>query len=104
MFIANYFLGGVRLKFIIPQNYDFSAKLFGIIDYSTAVLNVVWYIFIFCIVNVITSALVFKIFLFVILCFPVLIFSIVGFNHENILYVLLYLAKYIFSQKLYLYK
>ena len=30
------------MHFIIPKNYDFKAKLFGIIDYSTALLNGVW--------------------------------------------------------------
>ena len=92
------------MKFIIPQNYDFSAKLFGIIDYSTAIFNVIWYAFVFCVINFFISSLFIKIFIFIILCFPVLLFSIIGFNHENILYVLVYLLKYIFSQKIYLYK
>ena len=34
------------MKFIFPQNYKFNNKLFGIIDYSTAIVNIVWYIFI----------------------------------------------------------
>lgn len=92
------------MKFIIPQNYTFSSKLFGFIDYSTAIINVIWYIFIFCIVNFILSSLFFKIFVFIILCFPIFLFSIIGFNHENILYVLLYILKFSFSQKIYLYK
>ncbi len=92
------------MKFIIPQNYDFSAKLFGIIDYSTAFVNVVWYIFIFCLVNFFVSTLFFKIFIFIIFCFPMFLFSIIGFNHENILYVLLYILKFVFCQKVYLYK
>lgn len=92
------------MKFIIPQNYTFSSKLFGFIDYSTAIVNVVWYTFIFCIVNFILSSLFFKIFVFIILCFPVLLFSLIGFNHENILYVILYILKFAFSQKIYLYK
>ena len=92
------------MKFIIPQNYNFSSKLFGVIDYSTAFVNAVWYIFIFCIINLFKFTLFFKIFLLLILCFPVFLFSIIGFNHENILYVLIYLLKYAFSQKIYLYK
>lgn len=91
------------MKFIIPQNYDFSAKLFGFIDYSTAFINVIWYIFIFCIINFFTFTLFFKIFIFIIFCFPMFLFSIIGFNHENILYVLIYLFKYVISQKIYLY-
>lgn len=92
------------MKFIIPQNYDFSAKLFGFIDYSTAIINVIWYIFVFCIINFFIKTLFFKIFVFIILCFPVFLFSIIGFNHENILYVFLYILKYALSQKIYLYK
>jgi len=92
------------MKFIIPQNYTFSSKLFGFIDYSTAIINIIWYIFVFCIVNFILSSLFFKIFVFIILCFPIFLFSLIGFNHENILYVLLYILKFVFSQKIYLYK
>lgn len=92
------------MKFIIPQNYDFSSKLFGFIDYSTAIFNLVWFLFIFCIINFIISNFYIKIFVIIILCFPILIFSIVGFNHENILYVLFYILKFLHSQKIYLYK
>lgn len=92
------------MKFIIPQNYDFSTKLFGFIDYSTAILNLTWDAFIFCTIGFIPTTLLFKIFLFVIFCFPVFLFSVIGFNHENIVYVLLYIMKYTFSQKIYLYK
>ena len=30
------------MKFIFPQNYCFKNKLFGIIDYSTLILNIIW--------------------------------------------------------------
>lgn len=92
------------MKFIFPQNYNFNNKLFGFIDYSTAILNLVWCAFIFCLVNLIFSNINIKIFLFILLCFPVLIFSIVGFNHENIIYVFLYISKYMRKPKVYLYK
>ena len=92
------------MKFIIPQNYDFSSKLFGVLDYSTVIFNVVWCIFIFCVVNFFVSSITLKLFIIIILCFPVLLFSIIGFNHENILYVFLYIYKYITCQKVYLYK
>ena len=92
------------MKFIFPQNYNFNSKLFGFIDYSTAIINVVWFVFIFCLVNLIFSSTDIKIFVFIILCFPVLAFSIIGFNHENIVYVFLYISKYWRSPKVYLYK
>lgn len=92
------------MKFIFPQNYNFNSKLFGFIDYSTAILNIVWFVFIFCLVNILFSSLNLKIFFFIVLCFPLLIFSIVGFNHENIIYVFLYISKYLRNPKVYLYR
>lgn len=92
------------MKFIFPQNYNFNSKLFGFIDYSTAILNIVWFVFIFCLVNILFSSLNLKIFFFIVLCLPLLIFSIVGFNHENIIYVFLYISKYLRNPKVYLYR
>ena len=91
------------MKFIFPQNYNFNSKLFGFIDYSTAILNIVWFSFVFCFINLFFSNLNLKIFLFIVLCFPVLLFSIIGFNHENLIDIFRYLLKYIKSPKLYLY-
>lgn len=91
------------MKFIFPQNYSFKNKLFGVLDYSTAIVNVIWCTFIFCLCNLIFKSLDIKIFLFVVLCLPLLMFSIVGFNHENILYVIMYVIKFLKSQKIYLY-
>ncbi len=92
------------MKFIIPQNYDFSSKLFGVIDYSTVIFNVTWCLLIFCITGFIIHNLYVKIFVIIVLCFPVLLFSLIGFNHENILYVLLYILKFFYKPKVYLYK
>lgn len=92
------------MKFIFPQNYNFKNKIFGIIDYSTAIVNIVWYVFVYCLCNLILKDLTIKIFFFITLSMPLLLFSIIGFNHENILYVILYLIKYIQSPKIYLYK
>ena len=92
------------MKFIFPQNYNFTSKLFGFIDYSTAIFVAIWCSFIFCLVNLIFSNLSVKVFLVIFLCFPIIIFSVVGFNHENILYVFLYFFKYIRNPKVYLYK
>lgn len=92
------------MKFIFPQNYDFSHKLLGIFDTSTLLVNGIWALFIFCFLNLFFSSLNIKIFFFIILVFPFLLFSIIGFNHENILYVIFYIAKYIKRPKIYIYK
>ena len=92
------------MKFIYPQNYNFKNKIFGIIDYSTAFFNIIWYIIVFLILNLFFKNWNIKIFLLISLCFPITLFSILGFNNEPIVYVFKYVIKYIFRSKLYLYK
>ncbi len=91
------------MNFIIPQNYKFNTKILGLIDYQTAILNVIWGGFVFLIINFIFNSLNIKIFLFIVLCFPVLIFSIVGINGENVMSVINYVVKFIISPKLLFY-
>lgn len=92
------------MKFIIPQNYNFKNKILGIIDYSTAFFNIFWYILIFIILHLLFRDWNIKVFLLISLCFPITLFSIVGFNGEPIVYVFKYVIKYIVRPKLYLYK
>ena len=88
------------MKFIFPQNYDFKSKLFGFIDYTTVILNIIWGLIVYFLIPKLTI----RIGVFVVLFFPIALFSIVGFNHEKITQILLYLYKYFSSPKLYLYK
>ena len=92
------------MKFIFPQNYDFKNKLLGIIDYSTVFVNVVWCAFIFLVVNFIIKNITIKVFIFITFTFPLILLSFVGFNGENIIYVLSYLVRFIVKPKLYLYR
>lgn len=92
------------MKFVFPQNYDFKNKLFGLIDYSTAFVNLLWYVFVLLFANFIFKSLTVKIFVFVVFCFPLLLFSFAGFNGENILYVFSYLIHFLLRPKLFLYK
>ena len=91
------------MKFIFPQNYNFKNKLFGILDYSSLILNIIWDFIIFILINIFFKSLNIKIFMFILFCFPIFLFSIIGFNHENIVYILVYILHYIKSSKLYLY-
>ena len=91
------------MKFIFPQNYNLSPKIFGIIEYSAAIVDLVWAGLVFLIINFLIKSLSIKIFIFIILVFPVAIFSIVGVNGENLLYFLSYMIKYFIKQKVYLY-
>lgn len=92
------------MKFIFPQNYNFKYKIFGVIDYSTVIFNIIWYGIIGGILQLIFKSWNIKIFLLVSLCFPITLFSFVGFNGEPLVYVLRYLVKFIIKPKLYLYK
>ena len=91
------------MNFIFPKNYNFKNKFLGFIDYPPIFLNIIWDSIIFLIINLFFKSLHFKIFLFIILCFPFLLISFVGLNGENFIYVLRYLISFIFKQKLYLY-
>mgnify|MGYP004445867373 FL=1 len=94
---------GEFLKFIFPQNYKFSTKIFGLIDYQTAILNCIWGGGIFLIINTLFKNINIKIFLFISFVFPILIFSIVGINGEKIIDVIIYMSKFIIKPKLLFY-
>ena len=91
------------MKFIFPKNYNFKSKLFGIIDYSSLFFNLVWDIFIFCFLSLFISNINLKILLFIVLCLPILCFSLFSLNNENICQVLFYLLKFFVKPKVYLF-
>lgn len=91
------------MKFIFPRNYDFKTKLFGVFDYTTIIIDIIFILFIFSICNLLFNDIYIKIFIIISLCFPLIILSIVGLNNENIFLVLIYILKYFFRPKLYLY-
>lgn len=91
------------MKFIIPQNYDFKNKLFGFMDYSTAIFNIIWALLILVIVSLFPIPINMKIAIFITFVFPILLFSFFGFNNENFLYVLSYILKFIYNSAVYFY-
>lgn len=91
------------MKFIFPRNYNFKTKLFGVFDYFTIIINIIFDLFIFSLCNLLFNNINIKIFIFISLCFPLLLLSIVGLNNENIFLVLIYIVKYFVKPKLYLY-
>ena len=91
------------MKFIFPKNYDFKSKLFGVFDYFTIIIDIIYSLFIFSICNLIFNDIYIKIFIIISLCFPIILLSIFGLNNENVFLVLLYILKYFLRPKLYLY-
>ncbi len=92
------------MKFIFPQNFNFKNKIFGIIDYPTAIFNVIYFCLIYVILNIFIPNITFKIIMIILLYLPIFLISIIDFNHENILYFLWYMLKFMFRPKIYLYK
>ena len=92
------------MKFIIPQNYKFKNKILGIIDYPTAILNVVWNVILYFILKNISLTISARIFIYSSLSFPILLLTIVGFNDESPIYSVKYILRYLKRQKVYLFK
>ena len=92
------------MKFIFPQNYNFKNKFLGIIDYSTLIINIIFYLFIFSLCNLIFKNITIKIFIFISTCFPLFILSITGISNENIFFVFIYIIKFLKNRKVYLFK
>lgn len=91
------------MKFIFPQNYSFANKLFGIIDYSTVFFFIIFGLLLYGTLYMFVQDLFFRLFLFILLFLPVLLFGIIGFNHEKITYVFYYLLRYAFFPKYYVF-
>lgn len=92
------------MNFIIPKNYKFKNKILGIIDYPTALINLLWNVFLYFIFKNINIKIPIKICLFSSLSFPVLLFTMFGFNNESPIETFRYILKYIFKQKIFLFK
>lgn len=89
------------MKFIIPQNYNMKSRLIGAIDYPTAILNICWFFILIIILRFINISILIKIFIFILFAFPLFLFSLIGFNGENLLTVLHYILKYLLRPKIY---
>lgn len=92
------------MKYIFPKNYNFKNKIFGIIDYTTAIFNILIFVILFLLFNCIFKNINIKILFLILFYFPIFLFSVIGFNNENILYILFYIIKFLIKPKLYLYK
>ena len=83
------------MKFILPQNYRFKKKIFGIIDYNTAIINLIIYGITYFFVNIIFFSIKLKIFVFILICFPCFLIIILSENRESIISVIRYFIKYL---------
>lgn len=90
--------------FIFPQNYNFKNKFLGFIEYSTIFFNLIWDLSIYFLSSILFHNFNFKMCFCIVFCFPIFLFSLIGFHHENILYVFHYLIKFFINRTVYLYR
>ena len=94
----------IKIKFIFPKNYKYNTKILGFIDYKTAAIDVIIGALLFLIVKAIFKTLSTQIYIFISLFFPVLLFSILGTNGENIIEFSIYIIKFFKNRKVYFYE
>lgn len=92
------------MHFIFPKNYNFKPKLFGFIEYTTAIIDCVIAILFYIFVNLVFTNITTKIYVFIALFLPIFLISILGVNRESIVSVCIYMFKFIKNQNVYLYK
>lgn len=92
------------MKFIFPKNYSFKYKLLGFIDYTTAILDCIIGFILYCILSLFIHSLTTRIYIFIIIFFSLVLFSIFGLGRENFISVIFYMFKFIKAPKIYLYK
>ena len=90
--------------FIIPQNYNFKSKLFGIIDYPTAIFNIAFIVILFFILKLLPISLLVKSIILVVSYLPLFLLSILGFYSDSFLFVFIYFFKFLITPKVYIYK
>ncbi len=91
------------MKFIFPQNYTFKNKILGFIDYSVAIINIIWAVIVGLLLYLFVPDINAKIVIFILFCFPVFLLSISGIHGENMVYVFIYMFKFFIRQKLFFY-
>ena len=92
------------MKFIFPKNYDFKSKLFGFVDYSTAIIDGLIALVLYLISSIVFDSIIYKIYFFISLFLPILLLSIFGFQKENIFEVFSYMFYFTFHNHVFLFK
>ncbi len=91
------------MKFIFPKNYSFKYKLLGFIDYTTAILDSILGFILSFILSIFIKSIASRIYIFIIIFFPLVLFSIFGLGRENLISVILYMYNFFKNQNVYLY-
>ena len=91
------------MTFIVPKNYNFSFKLFGMFSYISIIINIIYGFLVYFFLSIIFNSLSIKIYAFIIFFLPIFLLTIFNNSNENLLYVLYYLFRYLIRPKLFFY-
>ena len=91
------------MLFIFPKNYNFKPKLLGLIEYTTAIFDVITALIIYFLINLFISDISIKITIFISIYLPIMLISIIGINKESFISIAKYMVKFLINQNIYLY-
>jgi len=91
------------MKFIIPKNYNYHLKILGIIDYPTAIFNLLVLGFLWLLLSPLFQNILWKTAVVIILYLPLLLITIVESQNESPIYRIYYILKFFVKPKIYLY-
>lgn len=92
------------MKFIFPRNYKYRAKILGFIDYVTAIVDLIIGIILFSILRIFVSSISTRIYIFIILFVPIILFSVFVAGGENIIIYIVQIVKFLKRRGVYFYK
>ena len=91
------------MKFIFPKNYKYQSKILGFIDYITAIVDLVIGITLFLLLKIFIKTISIRIYIFIILFVPIILFSIFASDGENIIIYIYKIIKFIKRRGVYFY-
>lgn len=92
------------LKFIFPQNYKYRAKILGILDYVTATIDLFVGIILFLILKVFVKRISIRIYIFITILVPIVLFSIFATDGESIVSYLMKIIRFTRRRGVYFYE
>lgn len=92
------------MKFIFPRNYNFKNKILGVIDYSTAIFNLILLFLIYFLISIFIKNLSSKLLFLIIFYFPIFLLTLFCSQNESVVFMFFYIIKFLLKPKIYLYK
>ena len=90
--------------YIFPKNYNFKNKIGGVIDYPTAIFNLLFIFLLYKFISIFKLTLTSKLIFISIFYTPIFLVSIFNHNDDNIICIAYYVIKFLIRTNLYLLK